>query len=88
MPCRLCLFSCECKKAIQLSVSYSSESYFYWTQVQSLATLVSDSLTGCCLVDLTDVILAFEDANSKLIHVFSVADGDGMEHIDISLVKI
>ena len=32
--------------------------------------------------------LAFEDDNSKLLHVFSVADGDGMEHVDISSVKI
>ena len=88
MPCRLCLFSCECKKAIQLSVSYSSESYFYWTQVQSLATLVSDSLTDCCLVDLTDVILAFEDANSKLAEVVTVADVDDEDRLGNSLLQI
>ena len=47
---------------------------FNATQVQSLATLVSDSLwlTQSCFVDLTDVALndvtlAYEDANSNLL---------------------
>ena len=31
-------------------------------------------LTDCCLVDLTDVTLAFEDANSKLVEVDTVVD--------------
>ena len=89
----LCPVACACfpviaKKAIQLSVSYSSESYFYWTQVRSLATLVSDSLTDCCLVDLTDVTLAFEDGNSKLLDIVSVAGVDAEEGDDDSLVKI
>ena len=89
----LCPVACACfpviaKKAIQLSVSYSSESYFYWTQVRSLATLVSDSLTDCCLVDLTDVILAFEDANLKLLDVVCVADVDVEKRVDDSFVEI
>ena len=32
--------------------------------------------------------LAFEDANSKLLDVVSVADVDANEHIDHSLVEI
>ena len=40
--------------------------------------LVSDSLThslpNCCLVNLIDVTLACEDANSKLVEVVTVAD--------------
>ena len=40
--------------------------------------LVSDSLThsltDCCLVNLIDVTLACEDANSKLVEVVTVAD--------------
>ena len=37
---------------------------------------LTQSLTDSCLVDLTDVTLAFEDANSKLLDVFRVADAD------------
>ena len=34
------------------------------------------------------MILAFEDANSKLLDVVSVADVDAMECVDNSLVEI
>ena len=34
------------------------------------------SLTNCCLVNLIDVSLACEDANSKLVDVVTVADED------------
>ena len=37
---------------------------------------------------LTDVTLAFEDASSKLLDVFSVADVDALECDDESLVEI
>ena len=40
-----------------------------------MVTLVT-KLTNCCLVDLTDVTLAFEDANSKIVEVVTVADVD------------
>ena len=40
-----------------------------------------------CLADLTDVTPAFEDANSKLLHVVSFVDVDDEEHVDNSLVK-
>ena len=56
---------------------------FYWTQVRSLATHVSDWLTHSCLVALIDVTLAFQDANSKLVDVVTVADE---ETVDDSLV--
>ena len=43
-----------------------------------MAMLVSDSLTHSlthsCLVNLIDMTLACEDAHSKLIEVFTVAD--------------
>ena len=35
---------------------------------------LTDSLTHSCLVDLIDVPLACEDANSKLVEVATVAD--------------
>ena len=41
-----------------------------------MPTLVTKSLTHCRLIDLIDVILACEDANSKLVDVVTVADDD------------
>ena len=35
-----------------------------------------NSLTNCCLVDLIDVTLACEDANSKLVELVTVANVD------------
>ena len=58
---------------------------FYRTRVRSLATLVSNSLTNSCLVDLIDVTLACEGANAKLIDVVTVDDED---RVDDSLVKV
>ena len=40
------------------------------------------------LVDLTDVTLAFEDTNSKLLDVVIVADVDAEERVDDILVEI
>ena len=62
---------------------------------RSLAALFSESLTAkltnwlthSFLVDSTEVTLAFEDANSKLLDVVSVADDD-KECFDNSLVEI
>ena len=67
--------------------------YFYRTRVRSLAMLVmthslTDSLTHCRLVNLIDVTLAYEDANSKLVEVVSVAYLDAENHVDDSLVQI
>ena len=44
--------------------------------------------THLCFWDLTDVTLAFEDANSKFLKVVSVADLDAEEGVDDSLVEI
>ena len=51
-----------------------------------MATLVTNSLTHC-LIDLIDVTLTFEDANSKLLDVVSVADINALECEDYSLVE-
>ena len=40
----------------------------------SLPLSLNHSLTPCCLVDLVDVTLACENANSKLVDVVTVAD--------------
>ena len=67
---------------------------FYRTRVRSLGMLVTnsltdsltDSLTYCCLVNLIDVALACEDANSKLVEVVTVADVDAEDHVGNSLL--
>ena len=42
---------------------------------------VTHSLTDSCLVNLIDVTLACEDANSKLAEVVTVADVDTEDHV-------
>ena len=54
----------------------------------ALATLVTYSLTNSCLVNLIDVTLACQDANSKLVEVVTVADVDAEKRVDDSLVQI
>ena len=43
-------------------------------------------LTNSCLVDLIDMTLACEDANSKLVEVVTVADVDAGKRVDDSLM--
>ena len=66
--------------------------HFYRTRVRSLAMLVSnwltDWLTDSCLVYLIDVILAFEDGNSNLVEVVTVADIDDEDRVGNSLLQI
>ena len=47
--------------------------------------LVSDSLTHSCLVNLINVSLACEDANSKLVMVVTVTHVDDEKRADNSL---
>ena len=47
-----------------------------------------NSLTDCCLVNLIDVTLACEDANSKLVEAVSVADVDAEDNVGNSLLQI
>ena len=64
--------------------------HFYRTRVRSLAMLVTHSLThsltDSCLVNLVDVTLACEDANSKLAEVVTVADVDAEDHVGNNLL--
>ena len=46
---------------------------------------LTPSLPNCCLVNLIDVTLACEDANSILVEVVTV---DAEKHIDNSVVQI
>ena len=49
---------------------------------------VTDSLTDSCLVNLIDVTLACEDANSKLVEVINVANVDDEDRVGNSLLQI
>ena len=60
--------------------------HFYRTLIRSLAT--THSLTDCRLVNLIDVTLACEDANSKLVEAFIVADVDDKDRVGNSLLQI
>ena len=48
---------------------------------------LTDSLTNCCLVNLIDVTLACEDANSKLVEVVTVAHVDAEDHVGNSCYR-
>ena len=50
--------------------------------------LVTNSLTNSCLVNLIDVTLVCEDANSKLVEVVTVADVDHEHRVVNSLLQI
>ena len=49
---------------------------------------VTNSLTDSCLVNLIDVTLACEDANSKLVEVVTVAHVDAEDHVGKNLLQI
>ena len=49
---------------------------------------VTHSLPYCRLANLIDVTLAYEDANSKLIEVVTVADVDDENRVGNSLLQI
>ena len=49
---------------------------------------LTNSLTDSCLVNLIDVTLACEDANSKLVEVVTVANVDSEDHVGNSLLQI
>ena len=69
-----------------------NHNHFYRTRVRSFATLVTnyltDTVTNSCLVDLIDVTLDCEDANSKLVDVVTVVDVDDEDHVSNSLLQI
>ena len=46
---------------------------------------VKTHCTDCCLVDLIDVTMAWEDANSKHVEVVTVADVSDEDRVGISL---
>ena len=61
---------------------------YYRTRVRSLGMLDTNSLTDSCLVNLIDLTLACEDANSKLVEVVNVADVSDEDRVGNSLLQI
>ena len=53
-----------------------------------LCLSLTHSLTNSCLVNLTDVTLACEDGNSKLVEVVIVANFDDEDRVGNSLLQI
>ena len=49
---------------------------------------LTNSLTDSCLVNLIDVTLACEDANSRLVEVVTVADVSDQDRVGNSLLQI
>ena len=54
----------------------------------SVTDSLTNSLTPSCLVNLIDVTLACEVANSKLVEVVTVADVDDEDRVGNSLLQI
>ena len=62
--------------ALNTSIFLSDPSPIIVYPCHSLTHSLTNSLTNCCLVNLIDVTLLSEDANSKLVEVVIVADVD------------
>ena len=56
--------------------------------VMLVTNSLPNSLTHSCLVNLIDVTLAFEDDNSKLVEVVTVADVDDEKRFYDSCMQI
>ena len=53
----------------------------HWLCLSLTDDSLTHSLTNSCLVNLIDVTLACEDANSKLVEVVTVAHVDAEDHV-------
>ena len=81
---RILLYDLESFHSILIFIGPESD---HWLCL-SLTHWLTDSLTNSCLVNLIDVSLACEDANSKLVEVVTVADVDNEDRVGISLLQI
>ena len=77
-----------CSIWLKALVNHAIWFVFYRTRVRSLFSLITNWLTDSCLVNLIDVTLACEDANSKLVEVVTVADVESEDHVGNSLLQI
>ena len=71
-----------CELNPRVRCAFGNVLFFYRTQVRSLFTLVTDSVTHWRLVNLIDVTLACADGNSKLVDV------DDEDRVGNSLLQI
>ena len=75
-----------CSMWLKALVNHAIWFVFYRTRVRSLFSLVTNWLTDSCLVNLIDVTLACEYANSKLVEVVNVANVDDEDRVGNSLL--
>ena len=71
--------------------NFGSPNYFIFIGPESdhcSPLSLTHSLTHSCLVNFTDVTLACEDVNSKLVEVVTVAHVDAEDHVGNSLLQI
>ena len=78
---------CTCCIILSPATLFIGPESDHW-ECLSLPDSLTDSLTDCCLVNLIDVALACEDANSKLVEVVTVAHVDAEDHVGNSLLQI
>ena len=69
-------------------IGTESDHWLCLSVTHSLTHSLTDSLTPSCLVNLIDVTLACEDANSKLVEVVTDADVTDEDHVGNSLFQI
>ena len=72
---------------VKLKIVFIGPESDHW-ECLSLTDSLTHTLTNCCLVNLIDVALACEDANSKLVEVVTVAPVDAEDHVGNSLLQI
>ena len=69
-------------------IFFNDNLYQFLSDPSPIIVYPCHSLTHSCLVNLIDVTLACEDANSKLVEVVSVADVDDEDRVGNSLLQI
>ena len=95
-----CIFA-KCAFVICIFEKLASISFFYWSILcffigpesdhclpLSLTNSLTHWLTNSCLVNMIDVTLRCEYANSKLVEVVTVADADAEDDVGNSLLQI
>ena len=80
-------WSFESPKTLGYDLIFIGPESDHW-ECLSVTDSLTHWLTNCCLVNLINVALACEDANSKLVEIVTVADVDSEDHVGNSLLQI
>ena len=91
-PCTSSKFILISTALLSLSTTAATREQFYFVFLSDPSPIIGNAcqwltnwLTDSCLVNLIDVTLACEDANSKLVDVVTIADDD---RVGINLLQI